>query len=511
MSPRMLANVNAAAEWVHAQLAVSGGQLRTDSRQVQPGDVFIAWPGYAQDGRRFVASALKAGAVACLVEREGLEAFEFTDARVAALQGLKAQTGPLAAQVLGQPGHEVQVLAITGTNGKTSTAFWAAQALKAMGQACGVVGTLGVGVPPSIVPTGLTTPDPVALQQALRAFADAGVRHCAMEASSIGVAEHRLDGTPLAVALFTNFTRDHLDYHGSMEAYWQAKRALFDWPGLKAAVVNVDDPQGRALADELAAPGLPPAVWTCSSRGPARLQAFDVQLTPRGLSFQVLEGGAGASSAAAAHRVESRLIGGYNVDNLLGVMGALRALGFSLAHATQAVCNLASVPGRLERVGSDDTKPEVIVDYAHTPDALEKALAAVRPLAQARGGRLICVFGCGGNRDATKRPLMGAVAQAGADVVLLTSDNPRHEDAAAILAQVRAGITGQVPMVVENRRLAIAQAVAQAQARDVVLIAGKGHEDYQEVAGQKLPFSDVAEGQHALAEWGLSPVERATP
>lgn len=499
-----LKSPEAAARWLQSWVR---GTLRTDSRQVQPGDAFIAWPGHANDGRRFVNAALAAGAATCLVEREGVEAFGFDDARVAALPGLKAAAGGIAHECFGRPSEALATVAVTGTNGKTSSAWWVAQALTAVGRRCGVIGTLGIGEPPSsaaggepgaVVHTGLTTPDPVTLHAAFRRFAEQGFAGCAFEASSIGIAEHRLAGAQIDVAVFTNFTRDHLDYHGTMEAYWAEKRRLFAWPGLKAASINVDDAQGAALAAELQGEGRLD-LWTVSSSGPARLVAEGVHYTAGGLAFTLREGG-------AALPVQSALIGDYNVANLLGVLGALRALGVPLADAAAAVPGLTPVPGRLQRVvaaASAANGPEVVVDYAHTPDALEKVLHALRPLAAARGGRLWCVFGCGGNRDATKRPLMGAIAARLADRVVITSDNPRDEEPGTILAQILAGTEGvgghEEAEVIEDRREAIGAAVAQAAPQDVVVLAGKGHEDYQEVRGRKLPFLDEAEALAALA------------
>jgi UDP-N-acetylmuramoyl-L-alanyl-D-glutamate--2,6-diaminopimelate ligase len=315
-----------------------------------------------------------------------------------------------------------------------------------------------------------------------------------MEASSIGLVDHRLTGTRIAVAQFTNFTRDHLDYHGDMPTYWAAKRTLFGWPGLRAAVINIDDEQGAALADDLAAAGAPPALWTYSLRDDARLRARELRYEGDGLAFDLVEGG-------VTLPVRCRLVGRYNVSNLLAVIGALRALGVELERAASVIPALSPVPGRMQQVGAGVSgAPVVVVDYAHTPDALEQALQALRPLAQARGGSLWCVFGCGGNRDATKRPLMGAIAHQSADHVVLTSDNPRDEAPALILSQILAGIPDNSSVdVIEDRRAAIHEAVGRAGASDVVLVAGKGHEETQEVAGVKRPFSDVAVAAQALA------------
>jgi UDP-N-acetylmuramoyl-L-alanyl-D-glutamate--2,6-diaminopimelate ligase len=501
---RVLGSASEVARLLHERVSGIAGQLRVDSRQVQPGDAFVAWPGQITDGRRHVGAALEAGALLCVVEAEGAEAFNFDDARIVALAGLKAAAGQIANAWFGAPSERLDVVASTGTNGKTSTAWWTAQALTHLGRRCGVVGTLGIGEPPvvgasagQVQPTGLTTPDPVALHQAFADFAARGFQACAIEASSIGVVEHRLAGARITVALFTNFTRDHLDYHGSMEAYWAAKRALFDWAGLRAASINVDDEAGARLAAELVARGLP--VWTSALAGPARLQARDLRYQDGGLAFEVVEGDSDVDSAPT---VRSTLIGDYNASNLLVVIGGLRGLGIPLAAAVAAVPHLSAVPGRMQRVGAvSAAQPAVVVDYAHTPDALEKVLQALRPMAVARGGRLWCVFGCGGNRDASKRPLMGAIADRLADRVVLTSDNPRDEAPAFILAQILAGVVGKEAVeVIEERGDAIRRAVSGADAADVIVVAGKGHEDYQEVAGTRRPFSDVEASLAALRE-----------
>ncbi len=484
-------NVDAALAWLRERGARN---LATDSRRVRAGDAFIAWPGYATDGRQFVSGALAAGASACLVEAQGVEAFAFDAApeheRIAALAGLKPATGVLASRFMGTPSTALEVIATTGTNGKTSTAWWTAQGLSLLGRRGAVVGTLGIGEPPHVIPSGLTTPDPVTLQAALRRFVDEGFAACAIEASSIGIVEHRLEGTQIAVALFTNFTRDHLDYHGSMQAYWAAKARLFAWPGLRAAVVNIDDEQGEVLAAQVGG-GLD--VWTYAVHRAARLRATEVRYHAQGLGFELIEGD-------QLVPVRSALIGEYNAANLLAVIGALRALGLPLADIAAACARLTPVPGRMQRVDGAGRGPQVVVDYAHTPDALEKALLALQPFARERGGRLWCVFGCGGNRDPSKRPLMGAIAERLADRVVATSDNPRDEAPAFILSQILAGVIGHDDVdVIEDRREAIEHAIASASDIDVVLIAGKGHEDYQEIAGQRHPFSDVTEAQVALA------------
>ena len=492
MAVQHLASPEQAAQWLNARVR---GTLHSDSRRVRPGDGFIAWPGQTHDGRRYVPQALSAGAEACLVEAEGAEAFAFDDERIAAQFGLKASTGAIAHRFYKEPSERLDTVAVTGTNGKTSCAWWMAQALSLLGHRCGVVGTLGVGEPGQVKANGLTTPDPVTLHTALRSFVDQGFSACAMEASSIGLVEHRLDGTQVDIALFTNFTQDHLDFHGSMAAYWAAKRSLFGWPGLRAAVVNIDDEYGAALADELRPSTL--ALWSCSALRAARLRVRNLHYVDGGLAFDIEE--AGRSVA-----VRSRLVGDYNASNLMVVIGGLRAMGFSLQDAAAVVPQLTPVPGRLQRVGAGlPSQPAVLVDYAHTPDALSKVLQALRPLANARGGQLWCVFGCGGDRDGGKRPLMGGIAARLADQVVITSDNPRSESPLAIMAQIQAGIVGRGDVrAIEDRAAAINHVVQQAAAADVIVIAGKGHEDYQETAGVRRPFSDVQEASAALQRRG---------
>ena len=475
-----------AAHWLHKRVT---GTLSADSRKTGKGDGFIAWPGAATDGRCHVNAALAAGAAACLVEHDGVQAFGFSDDRVATYAGLKAVTGPIAADYFGRPAECLQVAAVTGTNGKTSTAWWLAQALNRLGRECGVVGTLGIGTPGAMVSNGLTTPDPVLLQQQLRRFVDKGFSACVLEASSIGLEEQRLAGTRIQLAIFTNFTQDHLDYHTSMLAYWQAKKMLFSWPGLQACVINLDDGKGLELNAALVDTALD--VWTFSSTGPARLVAEAICLNAQGLSFQVVEG-------IERHALATSIVGLYNVSNLLGVIASLRALGVPLADAVAACIGLLPVPGRTETLTTAGL-PLVVIDYAHTPDALEKVLTALQPVAQGRSGRLWCVFGCGGDRDISKRPQMAAIAEKNADQLVLTSDNPRSEDPLVILEQMRKGLARpQAAHMEPDRHAAIAHALEFSRPHDVVLLAGKGHENYQEIKGVKLPFSDREQAQAIL-------------
>jgi UDP-N-acetylmuramoyl-L-alanyl-D-glutamate--2,6-diaminopimelate ligase len=487
-----------AATWLRERVV---GQLQTDHRKLHVGDGFIALPGHSVDARQFVPQALHDGAAACLVDAQDAAPSNLNDARIALYVGLKNASAKIAAAFYAHPSRSVQVLAITGTNGKTSSAWWLSQALNAMGAkpVCALIGTLGIGMATAdaaslhgLTPSGLTTPDAVLLQHSLRNFADQGLDYCALEASSIGIEAGRLDGTRIRLAVFTNFTQDHLDYHGSMQAYWAAKRRLFAWPGLQAAVLNVDDDHGAVLAAQLAAQAPEIDLWTVSTQLPARLQALALDHGAQGLQFTVVEG-------AQRCQLSTRIIGGYNVSNLLGVIASLRALGIDLSTAVQACSKLTAVPGRLQCLGGQDA-PLAVVDYAHTPDALQKTLEALRPVAQQRGGALWCVFGCGGDRDSAKRPLMGAIAASKADHIVLTSDNPRSENPGSIISHILAGMGGQPHIQVQaDRAQAIAQSLTQAGARDVVLIAGKGHEAAQEVAGQKFIFSDADHAGIALA------------
>ena len=521
---RELFTPESAAQWLRSRVT---GELRTDSRRVQPGDGFVAWPGAATDARHHVAAALAQGAKACLVEQMGVESFGFEDERVAGYSQLKAASGPIAADYFGRPSDELSVVAVTGTNGKTSVSWWLAQALSNLKQVtpipCGLVGTFGIGHPPKttgvarepasdLLPlmhsTGMTTPDPVLLQRHLRQFVQEGVQACAMEASSIGIEERRLDGTHIHTAVFTNLTQDHLDYHGTMAAYWLAKAKLFAWPGLQAAVINVDNAQGAELAASLG--NHLPAVWTVSCLGPARLQARNIHYDAQGLRFTLVESLLDDGRGEECRAMQTRLIGTYNVANLLGVIGAMRSLGVPLAAAVEACADLTPVPGRMECFAGVN-QPLVAVDYAHTPDAIGKALEALRPLAAQRGGQLWCVFGCGGNRDASKRPLMGAMAACHADQVVVTSDNPRGEKPELIISQILLGLSGYAALtVLPDRAEAIAHAVRQAAPQDVLLIAGKGHEDYQEVAGVRLPFSDAVQVRQALVTW-MPPIGAQEP
>ena len=473
--------------------------LAADSRAIARGEVFLAYPGERTDGRRFVADAVARGAAAVVWERDGFAwPTEIALPNLAA-SGLKALAGPLAAEFYGRPSERLWVAGVTGTNGKTSCSQWIAQALAGEGRKSAVVGTLGLGYPGELEENPNTTPDAVALQRALARFVDDGAQAVAMEASSIGIDQGRVEGVKFACALFTNLSRDHLDYHGDMERYAQAKIRLFRSPGLAHAVLNLDDALGVRIAQDRAGSGTSRTGYTLwPGTGAASglehwLEAHDLELSSAGARFTLVTN-AGRAEVATA------LVGRFNVANVLGVIGVLLAAGLSLDAAVRAAGRLEPPSGRMERLGGGD-RPLVVVDYAHSPDALDKCLGALRDVARGQGaGRLISVFGCGGDRDRGKRPQMGEAASRHADLVWLTSDNPRGEDPLAIIGEIRPGVS--VPHEVRvDRRDAIREAIAAARAGDVVLLAGKGHEPYQEVAGRRVPFSDADEARAALAGW----------
>ncbi len=468
---------------------VQANELTADSRAVKPGDVFVAYPGHnaRADGRNYIRDAVARGAVGVLWEREGYTFPDDVNVAQVPVEGLKALAGPLASALYGAPSEHLSMVGITGTNGKTSVSQWAAQALTLCGQGCGAIGTLGAQYGNWAQEAVNTTPDALVLQRMLKRMVDAGAQACAMEVSSIGLDQERVAGIAFDVAVFTNFTRDHLDYHGNMQAYEEAKTRLFLWPGLKYAVINIDDPMGVRLMARLAdridriaycIEGKSPVAEHVEDEG--RLTARDIQYGDSGVSFEVV-------SNFGTARISAPVWGEFNVSNLLAVLGVLIASGVDFAQAANALSQLAPPAGRMNAI-SQPGKPLVVVDYAHTPDALEKALAALRPITQSRGGQLAVVFGCGGDRDPGKRPQMGAVASRLADKVIVTSDNPRSESPQAIIAQILPGAPGASVEV--DRTQAITRAVNEAGVRDVVLVAGKGHEDYQEIAGSKHPFSD---------------------
>ena len=463
-------------------------RLVADSRQVRAGDAFLAFPGGAHDGRQHIAAAVAAGAAAVVWEPQGYAWPAGIDVFNRPLPELKLRSAELAATWYGRPSEAMWVVGVTGTNGKTSCSHWLAEAFGLLGRPTAIIGTLGNGVPGALQATGHTTPDAVTLQGLFADFREAGLENVAMEVSSHALDQGRVAEVGFDVAVLTNLSRDHLDYHGDMAAYAHAKARLFDWPNLKWAVLNIEDELGQRLYADLKG-GHSQVLGYGLKNGEVQAKRFESDRN--GLRLDVV-------TPWGEGRLHSALLGEFNAYNLLACLAALLASGIALDDALAVLPRVRPVPGRLQRVGVGAAGPTVIVDFAHTPDALHKVLNALRPLT--KDGRLVCVFGCGGGRDRGKRPQMGQIASALADAVIVTSDNPRHEDPAAIIAEILAGMPpGQTAIV--DRHEAIARTIAEAGADDVVLLAGKGHEDYQEIAGQRLHFSDAEEATRGLAKW----------
>jgi len=468
-------------------LGVSITRLATDSRQLQPGDVFVAVPGARADARRFIPQAIAAGAAAVIWEAEGFHwDASWRVPNLAVLQ-LRERLGLIAAHVYGEPSRRMWAAGVTGTNGKTSCSHWIAHSLTRLGRRTAVLGTLGSGFPGELVPGTHTTADAVSLQAEMASLLSRGASGVVMEVSSHGLEQGRVNGVAFAAALFTNLSRDHLDYHGSMEQYGAAKARLFHWEGLRHAVINLDDPFGARLASSLDRTRVNVLGY---GLGKGEVSGWSLNLSKDGLSLRI-------ETPWGPGHIRSPLLGGFNAANLLGVLGMLLAAGVKLEEATQALERVEPVPGRLQMLRRPG-QPLVVVDYAHTPDALEQVLETLRTLLRAQG-RLICVFGCGGERDAGKRPLMGEAATRLADCVFVTSDNPRGEDPRLIIDQVVAQAHPNYRVEVD-RAVAIYLAVREARPDDVVLIAGKGHEAYQEIGEARLPFSDAQVAASALEQ-----------
>lgn len=496
----LMTEMSGILDWIRS--VAPQAQLSADSRRIVAGDVFVAYPGDEIDGRLYIDDAIARGARAILYEGRDAEWQDDWNLPHLAIDNLKMQIGQIAAAYYDMPDSAMFTIAVTGTNGKTSCTQWLGSALSRLQQATAVIGTLGVGVfrngaAGTFDVTGYTTPDAVLLQRTLAGLRDQDAAAVAIEASSIGLHQGRMSGMHIDVALFTNFTRDHLDYHGDMQAYEAAKAMLFDWPGLRHAVINLDDDMGVRLVERLQRSQPDTAITTYSLNGKsiagvAALQASDIQSTQSGTVFQL-------ASRFGQTQIKLQLIGNFNVSNVLGIAGVLLAKGIAWTEVVAALENLVSVPGRMQQLGGHDA-PLVVIDYAHTPDALDKALQVLRQIASDRGGELWCIFGCGGERDSGKRPYM-AKAAAHADYVVVTNDNPRYEDPAAIIAQIVAGFDTEdnEPFVIEDRAAAILWACQRAAKQDVILLAGKGHEEYQEIKGRKRPFLDADHAALALS------------
>jgi UDP-N-acetylmuramoyl-L-alanyl-D-glutamate--2,6-diaminopimelate ligase len=453
-------------------------------------------PGTQQDGRVHIADAIARGAAAVAYEAEGAVAMTASSAELVPLRGLAGQLSAIAGRFYGEPSRALHLIGITGTNGKTSVSQLLAQALDLLGERCGIVGTLGNGFYNALALGRHTTPDPIGVQATLADMKNAGARAVAMEVSSHGLHQGRVAALAFDVAVFTNLSRDHLDYHGSMQAYAEAKAMLFNRPGLRCRVLNLDDSFGRELAAvEQESRLISYSLIDASAYLYCREAHFDEQgvratlVTPRG------EGS-----------LRSSLLGRFNLSNLLAVVGTLLGMDYPLDEILQLLPQLQGPIGRMQRLGGSNPgrakQPLVVVDYAHTPDALEKVLEALRPHVK---GRLLCLFGCGGDRDSGKRPLMAAVVERLADGVLVTDDNPRTEAPKQIFRDIYAGFAHpEFVQFVHGRGQAIAQLIASASADDVLVLAGKGHEDYQEINGERQPFSDLVEAAKALAAWEVA-------
>lgn len=518
----------AALTWLRATVAVAAN-LHTDSRAVLPGDAFLAYAVEGADNRTHIEDAIARGAAAVLMQpmNDGVVP-DVGATPLRLVDGLDVLAGSIASGWYQSPSDAMAVIGVTGTNGKTSCTQWLATALAAQGVPTATIGTLGVGMPDKLVSTGFTTPNAAQLQRCLADLRQAGAAAVAMEVSSHALHQGRVNGTAFDIAVFTNLTQDHLDYHGTLEAYERAKARLFDWPGLRLAVINRDDPAGCRLLRHLAgkvptlsygirreAPATPRSLAAPDDvDAPAdyRLSASDVRSTPVGGTALTIHADGGALSGISV-AIEVATLGEFNVSNVLAVLGALLGVrqlsgevldGASFQTAVASLSRLQPVLGRMQKLGGrlQNDEPLVVIDYAHTPDALEKTLGALRPVAQARGGALLAMFGCGGDRDAAKRPLMGAIAERLADAVVLTSDNPRSEIPATIIDQIAVGMKApsdaQVRRI-EDRASAILQSIRSAKREDVILLAGKGHEATQDIMGKKRPFSDQDHAQLALA------------
>jgi UDP-N-acetylmuramoyl-L-alanyl-D-glutamate--2,6-diaminopimelate ligase len=470
-----------------AEVSIAAGRdvsitgIATDSRRVRPGDLFIATRGAAHDGHDFVDAAVTKGAVAVLVERDVKAPVLVVKAR-----DTRRAAGRIAARFFDHPSRTLGCIGVTGTNGKTSVTQFAATLLSAAGKPAGFGGTLGWSFGGKHCPADLTTEDAVTVQRRLADLVSAGAEWVAMETSSHALDQDRVADVVYDVAVFTNLTRDHLDYHGTMERYAAAKRRLFDWPTLQGGVVNWDDPQGRIIyRDRSAAMNL----LRFGSTPDADLSWSDLTFSDTGVAGTL-------TTPWGRREFHLPLFGEFNVANFAAATAAACLAGASIDDVIGASAQLTAPPGRMQFVRSP-RHPLVVIDFAHTPDALTKVLSSVK---RHIAGRIVCVFGCGGDRDRGKRPLMAGAAEAGADRVFVTSDNPRSEDPAAIAAEITSGFHGRVAVEVElDRGVAIRNAITSAAQGDVVVVAGKGHEPYQEIAGVRHPFSDLQVVQQIFA------------
>ncbi len=523
-------------QWAIEQLAalkVPVTRLVMDSRSISRGDTFVAYPGEKIDGRQFIAEAIAQGAAAVIYEKLLMKPLaiplseQTTPAKSLVLSGhpweaqhfvwndawhvpnlavsdLRHKAGWLADAVYGTPSKKMWVVGITGTNGKTSTSHWIAHALNDARKKCALIGTLGNGFADELQASANTTPDAIRVHGLLAEYLRDGAEAVAMEVSSHALSQGRVNAVRFDVAMLTNLSRDHLDYHGDMQSYADTKRKLFDWQQLGFVVLNLDDAYGVELAEQLSLQqdtdaevvgyGLSDAALQLAERLGLRMVYGNLlEMTGQGLRMEV-------HSSWGAAQLNSTLVGRFNAANLLGALAVLLVSDIGLSDAVQSLNKVQPVAGRMQRLGNAQ-QPTVIVDYAHTPDALEKVLQALREVSAASGGKLLCVFGCGGDRDRGKRAMMGKIAEKYSDFCIVTSDNPRGENPQDIITNIVGGMNADNHEIIEDRAAAIQSVIRHARLCDTVLIAGKGHEDYQEIDGIKHPFSDVLVAQQALQTW----------
>lgn len=486
-------------------LGIEVTRLVSDSRAVQAGDTFVAYPGEGNDGRRYIAQAIENGANAVIWDAKDFNWEPEWTVPNLPVAGLRQQAGYIADSIYGQPSSKLWTVGVTGTNGKTSISQWLARSFAAVGSKSLVIGTLGNGFPEALQASVNTTPDVLRLHALLAEGIEQGAQAAVMEVSSHALTQGRVNGMQFDVALLTNLTRDHLDYHGDMQHYAAAKRKLFDWSGLKYVVVNLDDTFGDELATTLRDGAAEVIGYGLGEEALQRAGRLGIRMVHGKLVRADMQGmSLSLHTSWGAIDMNSRLIGAFNASNLLGALAVMLASEVGLEDAVRELGLQKAVAGRMQTLGGKEL-PMVVVDYAHTPDALENVLQTLREATEPSGGRVICVFGCGGDRDRGKRPMMGTVADRFSDVRIVTSDNPRSEDPQAIIEEIRSGMQGEC-QIIEDRARAIAQAVNKARVNDTVLIAGKGHEEYQEIAGVRQPFSDSELAQRALSMW--NPEER---
>jgi UDP-N-acetylmuramoyl-L-alanyl-D-glutamate--2,6-diaminopimelate ligase len=461
--------------------------ITADSRKVSLGSLFLAYPGEKSDGRDYIGDAIKNGASAVLWESDGFTWNPEWQVENIPIKKLRFQAGVVASQFFKNPSNTLWMIGVTGTNGKTSITQWLSECFNHLQRKTAVVGTLGNGLPKQLSPAVNTTPDAILLQEMLDSYVKEEVEIVAMEVSSHGLSQGRVRGVNFDVAVLSNLTQDHLDYHGNLEAYADTKRSLFTKKDLKHAVLNADDVFGQEVEKVLADSGA--QVLTYGIEG-GQVRAVDLRFEDTHFVFY-------ANTPQGNAPVKANLIGRFNVYNVLAVLATLLVSKVSLDDAVEAISHIKSAKGRMQQIGGGD-KPLVVVDYAHTPDALEKVLMTLK--AQATG-KVVCIFGCGGDRDKTKRAQMGKIASDLASAVVVTSDNPRTETPEKIIEDIAVGLHGNFA-IEEDRAKAISVGIFSAKPGDIVLIAGKGHEEYQEIKGKKLPFSDIEQAKDVLKIYG---------